>query len=201
MIGELLEFWFGTRFEDGFPADSSRVDLWFRATPAHDWELYRRFGHLMQAALEGQCEEWAQTSEGRLALILLLDQFPRHLFRHTAWAYRGDAAAFKHCREGMLTGQDAGLPACQRLFLYAPLEHCEDLDVQQEAVANVERFQASLPAQAAAKLDYFAHWIRVHRDVVVRFGRFPWRNRALGRQNTPDEWSYLSQNPPYLGQW
>ncbi|MFN8607174.1 MAG: DUF924 family protein [Vulcanimicrobiota bacterium] len=198
---ELLEFWFGTQFEHGFPVQSRYLELWFRATPAHDWAIYRRFDRLVARALDGQLEDWATSAEGRLALILLLDQLPRHLFRHTAFAYRGDKAALGHCREAMRSGQDRQLLPCQRLFLYAPLEHSEDLAVQEEAVENIQRLQAELDPPAAQKLEYFARWIRIHRDVVARFGRFPWRNRALGRDNSLDEETYLTRNPPYLGQW
>ena len=200
MIDELLQFWFGSQFEHGFPPQA-QVDLWFRATPAHDWEVYRRFHQLTERALRGELEEWAVQPEGRLALILLLDQLPRHLFRHSLWAYSGDAAALRHCREALRAGQDRRLPACQRLFLYAPLEHCENLEIQAEAVANVERFLAEVAEPTAQKLAYFAHWIRVHYHVIERFGRFPWRNRVLGRANTTDESEYLANNPPYLGQW
>ncbi|MBX3171045.1 MAG: DUF924 domain-containing protein [Candidatus Eremiobacteraeota bacterium] len=198
---ELLEFWFGSSFEDGFPCQPDRVDLWFRATPAHDWEIYRRFHRLTEQALHGELENWAETPHGRLALILLLDQLPRHLFRHSCWAYRGDGAALRHCREALELGQDRPLLACQRLFLYAPLEHCEELSTQQQALANFDRFVAEAPPATARRLAFFAHWIRVHHDVIERFGRFPWRNRVLGRANTPDETAYLVNNPPYLGQW
>lgn len=197
---ELLEFWFGSVLEAGFPVED-RVDLWFRATPAHDWEIYRRFHRLCERALEGELEEWAHSARGRLALILLLDQLPRHLFRHSRWAYRGDTAALAHCRAALALGQDRELPACQRLFLYAPLEHCEELETQRQALANFDLFVAQSPAPTAQRLGLFAHWIRVHHDVIERFGRFPWRNRALGRINTPDEIEYLVSNPPYLGQW
>lgn len=201
MIEELLQFWFGDSFEDGFPKQKDRVDLWFRATPAHDWEVYRRFHLLTEQALRGQLAGWEETPAGRLALILLLDQMPRHLFRHSQWAYCGDSAALAQCRAALELGQDRQLIACQRLFLYAPLEHCEDLAVQEQAVATVERLMAEVPPATARRLDYFAHWIRVHYHVIERFGRFPWRNRVLGRQNTPDEAEYLANNPPYLGQW
>lgn len=198
---ELLSFWFGEDFEDGFPSQPDRVDLWFRATPAHDWEIYRRFHRLTEQALGGELDHWGATATGRLALILLLDQLPRHLFRHSMWAYSGDAAALRHCQAALETAQDRQLIACQRLFLYAPLEHCEDLRVQLQAVANLEKFVAEVPAATAQRLEYFAHWIRVHYHVIERFGRFPWRNRVLGRANTPDEVEYLANNPPYLGQW
>ena len=199
-IQAIFEFWFGPGLVDGFP-EAAWIDLWFRASVEHDWQIYRRFQATFQQALQGQLEDWAQTPRGRLALILLLDQFPRHLFRHTAYAYIGDARALGHCRQAMAAGQDLELEPCHRLFLYGPLEHCEELAVQQEAVANIEAFQASQSEAVARRLEYFVHWIRVHRDVVATYGRFPWRNRALGRASSPEEQRYLSSNPPYLGQW
>jgi uncharacterized protein (DUF924 family) len=200
MIQQILDFWFGPTLVDGFP-EPAYTDLWFRASVEHDWQIYRRFHTVFQQALQGQLQHWSQTPQGRLALILLLDQFPRHLFRHTPNAYYGDAQAMRHCREAMAAGQDLELEPCHRLFLYAPLEHCEDVAVQQEAVENIEAFQASQSQAVAERLEYFVHWIRVHRDVVQTYGRFPWRNRALGRLNSPEEQRYLSSNPPYLGQW
>lgn len=198
---ELLTFWFGDSFEDGFPSQSERVDLWFRATVAHDWEIYRRFHRLTERALAGELEDWAAAAPGRLALILLLDQLPRHLFRHSRWAYCGDAAALRHCRAALELGQDRELLPCQRLFLYGPLEHCEELSTQRQAVANFDRFQSEVEPATFRRLALFARWIRIHHDVVERFGRFPWRNRVLGRANTADESEYLANNPPYLGQW
>lgn len=200
MIDDLLDFWFGHERVQGFPPEAY-IDLWFRATPEHDWQVYARFHKLTEQALRGLLEDWAGTARGRLALILLLDQFPRHLYRHTRWVYRGDEAALRHCREARAAGQDLELEPCQRLFLYAPLEHCEDLAVQQEAVANIEHMLSGLAPEVAERMEYFAHWIRVHRDIVARYGRFPWRNRVLGRSNSLDEEAFLSQNPPYLGQW
>ena len=199
-VQAIIDFWFGPSLVDGFP-EQAWTDLWFRASLEHDWQIYRRFQATFQQALQGQLEDWAETAQGRLALILLLDQFPRHLFRHTTHAYGSDAEALRHCREAMAMGQDLALEPCHRLFLYAPLEHCEDLGVQQEAVANIEAFQASQSEAVAKRLESFVHWIRVHRDVIETYGRFPWRNRALGRLNSPEEQRYLSNNPPYLGQW
>lgn len=199
LIEQLHDYWFGP-VEQGFPVQD-RVDLWFRARPQHDWEVSRLFGPAVEAALQGQLDSLVTSPQGRLSLILLLDQLPRHLFRHTAQAYCGDEAALRHCREGMAAGQDRHLAPCQRLFFYAPLEHCEDIAVQRQAVANFAEFMAEMPEPVAQRLAYFAHWIQVHHDVIQRFGRFPWRNRALGRPSTCDEIEYLENNPPYLGQW
>ena len=200
MIESILEFWLGDQGAADYPSPA-RVDLWFRASPEHDWQVYRRFHRVAEQALQGSWDDWGDTPRGRLALILLLDQFPRHLFRHTAWAYQGDAAALRHCRAALELCQDRELTAWERLFLYAPLEHCEDGAVQQEAVTQIEAMMAEVEVPVAGRLEYFAHWIRVHRDVIEQFGRFPWRNRALGRVNTPQETDYLANHPPYLGQW
>jgi uncharacterized protein (DUF924 family) len=175
--GAVLEFWFGA------PPIASRPE-WFRKDPAFDEAIRSRFGALVDDAIAGRLG-WA--AEHRLAEILLLDQFPRNLFRGQARAFAGDARAVGLALALIDEGADAALHPLARWFVYLPLEHAEDLMLQDRSVALFAALAAAEPQMASA-LDYAER----HRDVIRRFGRFPHRNEALGRASTPDELAYLA---------
>lgn len=199
-IDELLDFWFG-ELEDGFVAPEVRR-RWFRADPAFDDALRTRFGEDVEAALAGERDAWASTPEGRLALVLLLDQLPRNLFRGTARAFAGDERAVAAARVGVGRGDDRLLPPEQRVFLYLPFEHAEHRADQQTAVVLLERLRDTLtdrPAAHGILEDYLAH-AREHRELVRRFGRFPHRNAALGRPSTEEERAWLARDGRSFGQ-
>jgi uncharacterized protein (DUF924 family) len=181
---QVLEFWFGT---------SDAVDpRWFGGGDAFDREIGTRFGATIGAALRGDCDAWATTREGTLALIVVLDQFTRNVHRGTPRAFAGDARALALARTAIARGDDNALPPLRRWFVYMPLEHAEDLATQDE---SVRRFEALLVDAGphrealAGALDY----ARRHRAVVARFGRFPHRNEILGRMSTADEAQFLHQ--------
>ena len=199
LVDEVLTFWFGATGA-GFPSPT-RIDLWFRATPQHDWDVERHFADAVAAALRGELDLIADTPRGRVALILLLDQFPRHLFRHTPAAFAGDRAALALCLDGCARGDAEALTPAEQLFLHGPLEHAEELVHQQAAVATITAALRRMAPDDADQWRYFARFIQMHHDVFVQFGRFPWRNRILGRANTAAERAYLEHNPPYFGQW
>ena len=149
-----------------------------------------------QGALDG----WAGTPPGRLALVVLLDQMPRNIHRGSPGAFAHDAEAAAHCVAGIDSGQDRSLHPVERIFLYMPLQHAEDRGLQRR---SVEQFE-SLAAEAdEAWRDYFAEnvrYARLHHDIVERFGRFPHRNRILGRESTEEERRYLADGAPTFGQ-
>lgn len=192
MIESLLEFWFGP--DDADAAEQERLaQRWFIASPTFDAEIRQRFGTLVDAALAGELASWSQTPRGWLALLLLLDQFPRNLYRGTAQAFAGDGQAQALALAGIARGDDLALPARWRPFAYLPLEHAEDLKLQQQAVSLFRRLAAdpqALPASTFARYLGYAH---AHHDVVARFGRFPHRNRLFGRSTTAAEQSYLDE--------
>ncbi len=192
----LLDLWFGDGLTRGWPS-APRNDLWFNATPAQDEELRQRFGAEVEAALAGQRDDWAATPLGRLALVLLLDQLPRNLFRRQARAFAGDARAQAQVAEALARGEDETLPTIARVFLYLPLTHAETLPQQHECVRRVERLCASAPPERRAELDNNLHYARLHRDIVARFGRFPHRNEALGRECTAEELEFLKDGPRF----
>ena len=197
--GHVLSFW----FEDAtlsLKAFERRNAVWFRADPAFDDECATRFTALLEDAARGSLNDWTGTPHGRLALVILLDQMPRNIHRGSPAAFAHDARAAAHCLAGIESGQDRSLHPVERLFLYMPLQHAEDLDLQRR---SVERFE-SLAAEADdAWRDDFAEnvrYAREHHDIIERFGRFPHRNRVLGRASTEEEMRYLATGAPTFGQ-
>jgi len=173
---DTLDFWFG-------PLPVERPE-WFRADPAFDREIAERFGPLIESALAGGLDGWADTPRGALARLLVLDQFTRNAFRGTPRAFAGDPLALAGARRMVRQGQDEALPTLQRMFVYLPFEHAEDIEAQREALRLFAR-DADLGDQA--------QWARKHHDVIERFGRFPHRNAILGRASTPEEIEFLKQ--------
>lgn len=181
----VLDFWF---LPAGQPGHDVFRPEWFRKDPAFDTVIRERFGALAEQALAGGLVDWEATADGALARILLLDQFPRNLFRDTARAFAGDTAALALAESLVASGRDKNLPPIRRWFVFLPFEHSESLLNQERAVALFAglRREAQDPAFEAA-YDYAVR----HRDVIERFGRFPHRNAALGRASTPEEQAFL----------
>jgi uncharacterized protein (DUF924 family) len=175
----ILDFWFGET-----PDAPRRV--WFERNSTFD-HACGAFAEDQARASAGAYDDWAATPEGALALVLLLDQFPRNLFRGSARVYSSDAKARATAKRALAAGQDVRLPPVQRLFLYMPLEHSEDLADQDE---SCRRFAALADHPDHAELVRYAER---HREIVERFGRFPHRNAALGRESTPEEEAFLEE--------
>ncbi len=181
---DILQFWFAEG-PDGYRK------AWFVRDEAFDTEIRDRFGALVVPAREGALDAWAETPEGALALFLVLDQFPRNLFRGSPEAFASDAHAQALARRVVLQQRlDLALTPTQRIFLYLPFEHAEDMEAQNLSVALFEglRDHPHLAAPGGS-IDYA--WR--HRAVIGRFGRFPHRNATLGRESTPAELTYLAQ--------
>ncbi|OGB19591.1 MAG: hypothetical protein A3E51_13955 [Burkholderiales bacterium RIFCSPHIGHO2_12_FULL_67_38] len=196
MALEVLDFWFGDALQSDWPADD-RNALWFGGDSALDQQITERFGPLVNAALDGGCQAWEASPETRLALIVLLDQFPRNVFRGQPRAFAGDARAQQLVLQTLALGQDAALPRVGRVFLYMPLMHAEHLDLQDECVS---RFSALLEGATPELRDTLAGNLRfahLHRDIIATYGRFPHRNAALGRVNTPAEEAFLTNGPRF----
>ena len=179
----LLDFWFGAPTSSGYGSNRSE---WFRKDPAFDASIRDRFGPLIERALRGELEDWAGTSRGALAQVIVLDQFTRNVFRDTPRAFAGDARALQAARAMVGSRQDEALPPFERTFAYLPFEHAEGLAMQQESVRLYGRLAALDPGQASG-LDYAQR----HRVIIERFGRFPHRNAVLGRHSTPEEIEFL----------
>jgi uncharacterized protein (DUF924 family) len=182
---DVLEFWFGA---PGSDEHGLMRKCWFEKDPAFDEEIRRRFLTLLDEAAAGRLDGWADRPESLLALIVLLDQFPRNLFRNTPRAFATDARALALAQQAVAQGFDAQLMPVARAFIYLPFEHCEELDTQDRAVTLFAAL-AKHSEKFASYLDYAER----HRDVIRRFGRFPHRNAILGRTSTPEEIEFLAR--------
>lgn len=183
--GRVLDFWFGT---PGSPQYGRARAEWFRKDPAFDQSVIERFGMLIERALRGELAAWAAEPPSALAQIILLDQLTRNAFRDTARAFAGDRRALGAAVTMVGARQDITLIPVRRAFVYMPFEHAEGLATQDEAVRLFTRLVTFEPG-LQDMLDYAL----MHREVIRRYGRFPHRNAALGRQSTSEELAYLSR--------
>lgn len=190
---EVLRFWFGEGDRDDPGQASERMKVWFGHTPEIDADIRERFGDAVGAAVAGELEPWAATPRGRLALIILIDQLSRNAYRGTAQMYAGDERALRHACAAIDASEDAQLAFNERLFLYLPLEHAEDLEMQERCVQLFGRLLEEAPASHAGTAKLYVDYAVRHRDIVARFGRFPHRNAILGRTSTPEEIAFLEQ--------
>jgi len=189
------EFWFG-RLPLSADALNRRMPFWFGGPPSEfgrlrDEHIRERFGDLLEQAASGALASWADGPRRRLSLILLLDQFPRNIFRGSARAFAYDAKALTLTLSGMQSGADAALDPVERMFFYMPLQHAESREVQDESVAAYRRLRVEAPQQLFGPFAGAARSAQNHRAIIERFGRFPHRNRLLGRENTPAEEEWL----------
>lgn len=189
---DVLRFW----FPDLAGADHARMvrqfEWWFRG--GADAAIEERFVALFERAARGELDHWSAKSRSRLALIIVLDQFPRSLYRNTARAFAQDPKALGVTLEGLGIGHYSALTTpWEKTFFLLPFGHSEVLAYQDRAVALAEELAASAPPELRRILDHSASQARGHREVIARFGRHPHRNAWLGRQSTPEELDYLAR--------
>jgi uncharacterized protein (DUF924 family) len=193
---EVLDFWLG----DGVNKEWPTQDLgkrWFGGGAELDAEISARFGNNVEAAVAGGLQDWEQPPLNRLALVILLDQFTRNVFRGQAKAFAGDARAQQLVLEALANGTDLQLPWAGRVFLYMPLMHAESLALQDECVARFTRLQADAPDSLKPRFQGNIDFAHQHRDIIARFGRFPYRNTALGRLDTAEDKDFLIKGPRF----
>ena len=188
----LHAFWFGTSAQDA-EVIASQSALWWQKQPAVDAHIRHRFAPLVERAATGELDNWLDELRGRLALILLTDQFPRNIWRDQAAAFAFDVLALRWAKEALALGLDTRARAIERVFLYLPLEHSENLADQQHAVRLFEALAASVSTELRPAFDGFLDYARRHLEIIDRFGRFPHRNAALGRETTAAEAEFLRQ--------
>lgn len=188
---KILDFWFGGLLDK--PDSEAVMQRWFSVDESQDADIRQRFGSLLETAEAGGLTEWENTPESQLALIVLLDQFSRNLYRGSAKAFANDARAVQLAEASVTQGWDQKLHPLQRLFIYLPFEHSEDLKHQDMAVTHFEQLSAEAPVEQRKLYDMLLDYAQRHRDVIVRFGRFPHRNQRLNRQNTPEEAQFLQE--------
>lgn len=191
-INEVLNYWFGEiREDDNYFVQ--RQKTWFGKSAATDTYLRENFAADLEAAIAGKRDDWAATPRGRLALIVLLDQFSRNIWRGTPKSFAQDKKALEVCREGLLSFTDRQLHVVERVFFYLPLEHSEDLEIQHLSVQYFERLSREAPAPLKRGMEECYKFALRHLEIIEQFGRFPHRNIILGRKSTKLELAFLDK--------
>lgn len=176
---EVLNFWF------------SEIDskLWFNSTAELDEQIKQRFESVYQAALSDKLDDWQKSPEGSLALVIVLDQFPLNMYRDKHQSFAGEVKARQVTKQAIDKRFDQSLSDKEKAFLYLPLMHSEDLADQDLSVELFEK----------AGLEHNLRYAKHHREIVRKYGRFPHRNRILGRESTAEEIEYLNSDEAFLG--
>ncbi len=177
---EIIHFWF----------EETEPQLWFQSHPEFDEEVRERFGVTHEMADDGLCNAWSVDAEGALALVILLDQFPRHMYRGTPKAFATDERALLVAKQAVHKGFDQIMEPVKRGFLYLPFQHSENLLDQERSVELYGSMKDENPAG-----DIYA---RRHYEPIKRFGRFPHRNEILGRESTEEEIEFLKTHDGFL---
>ena len=197
---EILDYWFAdaaTAEPDDLKAHFQR---WFEGGKEVDEEIKSRFGKQVELVASGKLGAWENTTEGALALIILLDQFTRNVYRGTGEAFAHDDKALKLTQKLIESGVDKNLPWPHRGFLYMPMQHSEDKDVQAKGVKTYQSLMEDVPEVLKKVVKGFADSAREHKAIIDKFGRFPHRNKVLGRESTEEELSYLATGAKRFGQ-
>lgn len=198
-IDAVLSFWF-KEHELSAPQVDRRMDIWFTEDQIFDHEIEKEFAGDVAQASKGELDHWGRKSHGRLALIILIDQFRRNIHRNTARAFSKDHLALKLCVQGAMEKKDKGLTAIQRVFFYMPLQHAESKKVQAKSVEIYRRLAESVSPTYRETFATVAQFAELHKDIIDQFGRFPHRNKLLNRDNTPEENEFLAGDSPDFGQ-
>jgi len=198
-IDTILSFWFREQ-ELSAPQIDRRMDIWFSEDAVFDHEIEKEFTDDVDAACAGRLNHWAAEPQGRLALIILIDQFRRNIYRGTAEAFSKDRLALKLCVEGAMEKKDKGLSLIERVFFYMPLQHAESRKVQAKAVELYNRLAEAASPTFRETFLTIAQFAELHKDIIDQFGRFPHRNQLLNRENTAEENEYLASDSPDFGQ-
>ena len=193
---QVRDFWFG-KLPMTAEALDQRVKLWFsvdvpgEVQKQRDEALRKRFGYLLERAGKGELDGWADSPRRCLSLIIVLDQFPRNMYRGTARAFAYEGQALAHTLTGMQSAADGALDVVERMFFYMPLQNCETREVQDESVAGYRRLVMEAPQELRSVFENALKSAERQREIIERFGRFPHRNGVLGRTSTRDEEEWL----------
>ncbi|OZG71269.1 hypothetical protein BTA51_21725 [Hahella sp. CCB-MM4] len=190
---EFLQYWFGPDLGEGIPTEQAQR-RWFVADRKYDRELRRRFLTSVVMASEGALDHWLDEPEGYVAVVLLLDQVSRHIYRGTSLTYDNDKAARRYVRKGLDDGNEKGMSVAQKIFFYLPLTHSEILQDQKE---SVRLHEALYEMSQGAEKDFVSPYMQDARsryEIIKRFGRFPHRNKVLKRASRPEEDAFLGES-------
>ena len=189
-IHELLNFWFGDLGHADLPT-SDRTNLWFGDSEKLKNEMLKLFGKDHEEAVSGKLVDWQSSPRGRLALIILLDQFSRWAYRNSANAFVHDKTAQELCVEGLREKMDQSLTLIERVFFYMPLVHAEDQEIQEQSIQLFQHLVSLSMAETTQVYQLFLAYAYAHFRVIKEFGRFPQRNHILGRESTDAEVAFL----------
>ena len=198
-IEAVLTFWFEEQALSA-PQIDRRMETWFGSDPVFDMEIGKNFANEVELASAGKLDHWAESPRGRLALIIMIDQFRRNIHRNTVHAFSKDRLALKYCVEGAMKKHEQDLTPIEKVFFYMPLQHAESRKVQAKSVQIYERIAASVSPTYRETFETILQFAELHKDIIEQFGRFPHRNTLLNRDNTPEEDAYLANDAPSFGQ-
>ncbi len=186
----IREFWFGQEQEDVVVA-STKSELWWSKNEATDREITERFEATLLASASHELDDWADQPQDLLALILLVDQFPRNIYRETPRSFAFDELARHWCQTGLSTKAFEGLRPIERVFCYLPLEHSESREDQRHSIRLYQQLLDEAPTEQKELFANTLAFAKLHFDIVERFGRFPHRNAILDRPSTEEELAFL----------
>lgn len=193
-IDRILNFWFGNLKDNEIPSQECRR-IWWIKDDENDKKIKDHFENDLALARKGDLEDWELTPSGTLALILLLDQFPRNIYRGTLRAFSQDQKAIEICIGGIERGFDTNLHAVKRIFFYMPLMHSEDMGMQEKSIERYSTLKElfTVPPLLAKMVSENLNYAHSHYAIVKKFGRYPHRNHILGRESTPEETRFLTE--------
>ena len=197
---QVLSYWFPEGIDEADPQTlRHQMERWMGGSPEVDREITERFGEVLEQARRGELDRWAETTRGMLALIVVLDQFSRHVYRGSPLSYAQDEKALRLAVEGIDLGMERELTDMERMFFWLPLGHSEDLTLHERGVSHLEEEVADAPEHLRGWREHNLYQAKAARDVIARFGRHPHRNELLDRGSTPQELEYLrTETPPHL---
>jgi uncharacterized protein (DUF924 family) len=190
-IEDILQFWFGA-FPTPYTGDVTKAEMWFKNGAAYDSEIFINFGADYVKAINGELDHWVDSYRGRLALIILLDQFSRHIHRGSADSFAQDEKAQLLCIDGIGAGDDSKCHAVERSFYYLPLEHAEDIEKQDLSIRAYEQLVLDVPEEYRKSFEVTLSFAKSHHFVIEKFGRFPELNEILGRESTAEELAFIA---------
>lgn len=186
---EVLTYWFGNiKTPEDYPEKNK---IWFSGGQSVDHDIRDRFENLVIQASEHKLDSWNETAKGRLALIILLDQFPRNIYRGSPDAFYFDCLASQFALEGIKLNQDKELFPIERAFFYLPLEHSENLEIQKISIKKFAELKNQAPQSLSSIFESYEKYALQHYKIIEKFGRFPHRNATLNRQSTVQELEFL----------
>ena len=194
-VKQILLFWFGDLNRGD--VDMATKQRWFKKDPDFDQEIKKRFTTNVQAASMGEYDAWQVQASGSLALLILLDQFTRNIYRNNAQAWACDTKAQHIALDALEFKQDQDLLPIQRVFLYMPLMHAEDLSLQTRCVDLFRQLVQDTTVDGESPYQMNLDYAIEHAEIIERFGRFPHRNKLLGRETTAEEAAFLEENPGF----